>query len=170
MSSPVILLIMIIGTPVFLMFWNKFRTHGKMLCYFLRKDKSIVGGLCVLKSSFVIWTDRAFDVYPDFIRVARFPMGWPSLLQELVPCALYDEEDAVPKDWITLESPKDRSMEVRAALDENWLRKLVQEAAREGGGFQFNWRRVLPIALVIVGVIGLIYILMSKGCSIPGVK
>ncbi len=98
MPGAVVTVLMVVLGLAGLSFWNKYRTRGKMLCYFARKDKSVTGQLCVLRSSFVIWKDRAYDVHPGFVRVARYPMGWPSMLQELVPAALYDEEDALPKD------------------------------------------------------------------------
>ncbi len=167
--NPIPLLIMIVMIPVVLIMWNRSRCKGKLLCFVLRNDKSLVSKLCVLKSSFVFWEDRAYDVYPDFIRLCRFPMGWPAALQELVPAALYDEENAIPLDWLTMEPAKERSMEVRAGLDENWLKKTVQETAAEGGsGLKFNWRKVFPILLIGIGVIGLIFILSSKGCAAPG--
>jgi hypothetical protein len=140
-----------------------------MLCYFLPKDKSVKGQLCKLRSSFVIYKDRAYDVYPDFVRVCRFPMGWPTIFQELVPSALYDEEDALPKDWVTLDPPKEGSLSLRAALDENWIKKLVAEASAEAGG-KFNFRKILPIALLVVGALGLVALLAMRGCTLPVAK
>lgn len=163
MSGALALLITVIFGLAGIVFWNKSRIKGKMLCYFVRKDKSLVGKLCELKDDFVIFGRRAYDVYPDFVRVARFPMGWPSILQELVPCALYDEEDAIPLDWINLDNRLERAMELKAALDENWLRKLVQEAAAVGG-LAINWRRIFPLVLIGIGVVGLLLI-MTKGCA-----
>ncbi len=150
--------------PLLVIVWNKMRVRGKMLCYFARKDKSLAGKLCSLKSSFVIWEDRAYDVYPGFVRVVRFPMGWPTIFQELVPCGLYDEEDALPKDWVTLDTPREGSLSLRAALDENWIKKLVSEAAAEGSS-RINWRRILPIGLMIIGVGGLVLILVTRAAG-----
>lgn len=150
--------------PVVVIFWNKMRCKGKILGCFARKDKSLDLKLCLLKSSFVIYGDRAYDVYPDYVRVMRFPSGWPSVLQEIVPCGLWDEEDAIQKDWVTLEPPREGSLSLRAALDENWIKKLVAEAAAEGG-FKLNWRKLLPIALMAIGVLGLVSILMMRGCA-----
>ncbi|KKN45384.1 hypothetical protein LCGC14_0683700 [marine sediment metagenome] len=148
--------------PLAVIIYNKMRVRGKILGYFAKKDKSIDGRLCLLKASFVIYGDRAYDVYPDFVRVARFPMGWPSFFQELVPCGLWDEEDAVQKDWITLDRPVEGSLSLRAALDENWIKKLVAEAASEGGS-RINWRKILPIALLVIGALGLISVLVMRG-------
>jgi len=167
MNSALVALFLTLFIPVFMILWNRQRTRGKILCFFARKDKSLIGNLCRLRSSFIIWEDRAYDLYPDFIRITRFPLGWPSILQELVPTCLYDEEDALPRDWITLEKPEEGSLTLRAALEENWVKKLVQEAAAEGG-LRINWRRVIPIALMAIGIVGLIMILMMKGCAVPG--
>jgi len=163
MNGPVVLVIMMVMMPFLIILWNRQRCKGKLLCFFVRKDKSLLQKLCLLKSAFVIWEDRAYDVYPDFVRICRFPMGWPAFLQELVPACLYDEEDAVPKDWITLEAPKEGSMKLRAALGENLIKKLVAEAAAEGGGVKINWRRILPIGIIIIGIIGLVVLLAMKG-------
>jgi len=145
-----------------LVFYNKMRVKGKMLAFIARKDKSLLGRLCELRGSFVIWEDRAYDVYPDFVRLVGYPMGWPAMLQELVPASLYDEDDALPKDWITLEAPKEGSLSLRAALDENWIKKLVAETSA-AKGFTFNWRKVLPVVLLVGGGLGLLYILKQQG-------
>lgn len=169
MNSGIIALFITFLLPMAIIIYNKSRCRGKILGYFARKDKSLDGRLCVLKSSFVIYGDRAYDVYPDYIRVARFPMGWPTIFQELVPCGLWDEEDAVQKDWITLEPPKEGSLSLRAALDENWIKKLVAEAASEGGGTKINWRKIFPIVLIVIGIGGLVLLMSMRGCSLPGV-
>jgi hypothetical protein len=163
----VIAILMTFMLPLIILIWNKKRVQGKMLCFFARKDKSLAGELCLLKKSFVIWKDRAYDVYPDYCRVARFPMGWPWIFQEIIPAALYDEEDAIQKDWITLQSPKEGSLKLRAALEENWVAKLVQETTADVGK-KINWRKILPIAMIAIGIIGLIVILTMRGCSLPG--
>jgi len=142
--------------------WNRSRVKGKLLCYFVRKDRSLVSKLCEVVGDIVIYGDRAYDVYPDFVRITRFPMGWPALVQELVPSVLYDEEDAIPLDWINLDNRLERSMNLRSALEENWVRKLVHEAATEGTGFKINWRKVIPIVLVVIGVIGLVSLLIMR--------
>lgn len=166
MNVGVIALIITFLIPLVVIIWNRQRVKGKMLCYFVKKDKSVDGRLCELRSDFVIYKDRAYDVYPDFVRVARFPLGWPPFLQELVPCCLYDEEDAIPLDWIHLDRRLERAMELKAALDENWLKELVHETAAEARGFQLNWKKVIPIALLIIGVGGLIVVMTMQGCTI----
>jgi len=168
MQGPVVMVFTFIFGLLSLIMWNRQRVKGRMLCFFIRKDKSVVQSLCELKSDFVIYKDRAYDVYPDFVRIIKFPMGWPAFLQELVPSSLYDEEDAIPLDWIDLDSRLERSMQLRSALEENWVRKLVHEAAVEGGGAGINWRRVIPIVLIAIGIIGLLFIMARGGC-LPGI-
>lgn len=165
MSGLNFLMFTIMFVPFLIIFWNKNRLKGKMVCYFLRKDKSLVPALCKLKDAFVLWGERAYDIYPDYVRVTRFPMGWPSFMQELVPTCLYDEENAIPLDWLSLEPAKEGSMKLRAALDENWMKKLVHETATEAGGGGINWRKILPIAILVIGGLGLIAILIIRSRS-----
>jgi len=162
MNLGVLVLVITVMVPLMLIAWNRSRVKGKLLCYFVRKDRSLVSKLCEVVGDIVIYGDRAYDVYPDFVRITRFPMGWPALVQELVPSVLYDEEDAIPLDWINLDNRLERSMNLRSALEENWVRKLVHEAATEGTGFKINWRKVIPIVLVVIGVIGLVSLLIMR--------
>ncbi len=147
--------------PVAIVLWNKIRCKGKLLCFIARKDKSLKPALCELRDAFVIWGNRAYDVYPDFIRICGYPVGWPSILQELVPSSLYDEDDALPKDWVTLKTPEEGSLRLRSALDENWIRKLVQESSSEGRS-KINWRKIIPIVLMALGALGLVGILFFR--------
>ena len=162
MNLGVVVLVLTVMVPLFLIAWNRQRVKGRMLCYFIKKDKSLDSRLCELRSDFVIYGDRAYDVYPDFGRLTRFPMGWPAILQELVPTSLYDEEDGIPLDWIHLDNRLERAMNLRSALEENWVRKLVHEAATEGSGTKLNWRKILPIALIGIGVVGLVILLFMR--------
>jgi len=169
MSVGTLALLLTLAIPFLVILWNRQRVKGKILCYFIRKDKSILAKLCELKSDFVVFQDRAYDIYPDFVRVARFPHGWPAMFQELVPSALYDEEDAIPLDWIRLDNRLERSMNLKSALDENWVKKLVHEAATEGADFRINWRKIIPIALILLGGLGLVALMATRGCVPPGV-
>jgi len=162
MDGPIALGMVVVLFPIMLILWNRQRVKGKMLCFFVREDKSVYPRLCELRDAFVIFGTRAYDIYPDFIRLSRFPMGWPAFLQELVPCALYDEEDAIPLDWINLGNRLERSMELKAALDENWLRKLVEETAKDSGALGINWRKILPIMILILGAVGLAAVMFLK--------
>ena len=165
MINPLGFLITLVIVILFLWTWNKVRTRGRMLCYFLRDDKSVNGELCRLQDDFVIHGNYAYDVYPDFVRVVKFPMGWPWLFQEMVPSSLYDEKDAIPLDWVNLGNRLESAMNLRSALDENWVRKLVHEAAVEGGGggLKLNFRKIFPIILMVIGVVGLIFLIKMGG-------
>jgi len=169
MAGPVAMIIMLFIFPFILILYNRHKVKGKILGIIVKKDKSVLPKLCELKKDFLIFQDRAYEVYPDFVRVSRYPMGWPAALQELVPALLLDEEDRVPLDWIHLGKRQGSAMELRSALDENWVRKLVEETAREGamlGGI--NWRKVFPFILLGLGIVGLvaIFILRSKAGAV----
>jgi len=174
MYGPIAMMIIILIMPVFLIFWNKNKIKGKMLCYMLKDDKSVMPKLCELRDDFVIYDSYAYDVCPELVRVTRFPAGWPSFLQELVPCGLYDVKNALPLNWVTLKPAEWRSMEVRSALDENWIRKLVHEASTEGAssggifGGKLSFKKMLPIILVIGGVVGFYFISKSGGLGFLG--
>ena len=162
MSGPVMLIVVLVVFPLFLIMWNRQRVKGRILAFIVRKDRSVLPKLCELRNDFMVFQNRAYEVYPDFVRICRFPMGWPAFLQELVPVLLLDEEDSVPLDWINIDKRLGRAMELRSALDENWLRKLVEETAKEGGAFGINWRKVLPFALLGAGIIGFIIIFVLR--------
>ncbi len=170
MQSLIMAVLVTILLPTLIIMYNRQRVKGKLFCHYLRKDKSIAHVLCELRGAFVIWKmgmySRAYDVYPDMVRLGRYPMGWPKMLQELVPEALYDEDDAIPKDWVNLEAPKEGSMKLHAAQEERWVQKVSHEVSASETGQGFNWRKVLPILLLIVGVGGLILVLTMKGCKI----
>ena len=160
--GPIVMLGSFMVGLVFIILWNRQRVKGKLLAFIVRKDKSVLPKLCELRDDFMVFKNRAYEVYPDFVRICRFPMGWPAFLQELVPTSLYDEEDSVPLDWITIDKRLGRAMELRAALDENWIRKLVEETSKEGGGLSINWRKVLPFLILGIGIIGLIAIFLLR--------
>ena len=151
--------------------WNRQRVKGKILGFIVRKDRSVFPKLLELKDDFVLWGTRAYELYPDFVRICRFPMGWPAFMQELVPSVLIDEEDRVPLDWIHIDSRLGSAMQLRSALDENWLRKLVEESSKEPGqSGKFNFKKALPILLIAVGIVGVIVLLYLKSKSKVPVK
>lgn len=167
MSGPIILLAAILISPVILIYMIRQRVRGKMLCYFIKKDRSVEASLCELRDDFVIWKNRAYDVYPDLVRLTKWPSGpmIPAFLQELVPTCLYLEEDAVPLDWVTLDKRLVRAMELKSALDENFFRKMIHETTYEEKS-PFNWRKVLVWVLAVAGI-GLLVLLFLKGCPKP---
>ena len=163
MTGPIALIVVLVVFPLLLIVWNRQRVRGRMLAFIVRRDKSVLAKLCELRNDFMVFQNRAWEVYPDFVRICRYPMGWPAFLQELVPSLLLDEEDSVPLDWIHIDKRLGRAMELRSALDENWIRKLVEETAKEGSAFGINWRRVLPFVLLGLGIVGFVVIFVLKG-------
>jgi len=165
MTGPVIIMVLLVLFPVGVILWIRQKVKGKVLGAILRKDKSVLFKLLELRDDFIVWENRAYELYPKFVRLALYPIGLPRFLQEIVPSVLLDEEDRVPLDWIELGKRLGSSMELKAALDENWLRKLVEEAANEGSGFKFNLKKLLPIGLIILGIVGVgvLFYLKSRG-------
>ena len=166
--GPLVMLLVLVFGAVFLLFWNKKRVKGKILCYFLQGDIYVKPVLCEYKQDFVFYDEKAYDLYPDRVRLTRFPAGFPSFLQEIVPTALYDVTNGIPLDWNdppTQFDAKLRSMNIKSALMENMLRKMVEEASRETGvtGSRINWKKILPMILVIGGIIGFIFIMQKSG-------
>ncbi len=156
MTGPILMILVLVLFPTGFIFWNRQRVKGKILGAIVRKDKSVLFRLLELRDDFVIWGTRAYELYPSLVRVARYPIGLPGFLQEIVPTVLLDEEDRLPLDWINIDNREGSAMELKAALEENWVRKLVQEAAAEpGSGLGLNFKKLLPIGLIILGVIGL---------------
>jgi len=165
-TGPIILLLVIVVLPVGIILWTRQRVKGKVLGAIVRKDKSVLFKLLELRDDFVIWENRAYELFPALVRIALFPIGFPRFLQEIVPTVLLDEEDRLPLDWVNIDNREGSAMELKAALEENWVRKLVQEAAAESGsGFQFNLKKMLPIGIILLGVIGLgvMLFLRSRG-------
>lgn len=167
--GPIIMVLVLTFGMVFLLFWNKKRAKGKVYGFFLSGEVMLKPSLCPCEESFVFYRGRAYDFYPSRVRFVGFPSGFPSILQESVPALLYDIENAIPLDWKNPPVQNDarlRSMNVKSALMENMLRKMVEEASREPGtigGSRINWKKILPIMLVVGGIIGFIFIMQRSG-------
>jgi preprotein translocase subunit Sss1 len=162
-AGPILLIMVVVLLPLGVILWNKQKVKGKILGAIVRKDKSVKFQLLELRDDFIIWGNRAYELYPSLVRVAHYPIGLPRFLQEIVPAVLLDEEDRLPLDWVNLGDREGSAMELKAALEENWVRKLVQEAAAEPGeGFKLNMKKLLPIGLVVLGAIGLIVMLYMR--------
>ena len=159
MAGIIVVIIMVFLVPVVVVLMNKRKVAGKMLCVMLKEDKSVDFRMCKLFRNFVFYGDRAYEVYPNRVRVTRFPSGWPSMLQELVPSSLFDEKDAIPLDWIWLTERYESAMKLRASIDENIYRTMAQVQVSETGRPSFNLKKALPFVLLAVGVIGLIFLI-----------
>ncbi len=177
MYGPLILMVLIIVMVMGMILWNKKRIIGKTLCVILKRNNTWRPVLCDTigpeGEQFVIYNGRAYYLFTDLVRFAPFPSGWPPILQESVPSVLLDEDNGIPLDWKTLAVPdyKWRAGVVHSALRESWLRRIVYETAVAGSplpGTKFNFKKMLPIILIIVGVIGFIVITRLNGGSLPG--
>lgn len=165
MTGLIVIVIVLFLGPTAIVMMNKMRVKGKMACVVVKDDDSVDIKLCRLVRQFVLYGDYGYDVYPKRVRVMRYPTGWPSMFQELVPVCLYNEKDAVPLDWKTLDDRHISSMKLKSSLDENFFRTLIETQKEVSGGGKFNIRKMLPYALLAIGVLALIGILMFGGCG-----
>ena len=153
----------------FLVFlWNQRRTIGKILVLFLEGDKYVRVCLLPVRGDFVMdfKTGEAYYIFPERVRLIRFPIGWPSILsfmQQIVPCVEYVRGDGEPLNW---NKPAERtvsSKEVGAAMEPEWLSNLVR-GYREAEGGGSKWQRMLPVLGLGIGLITLIliFVVMTK--------
>ena len=162
MTGLVILVILVFVGPMLLLVMNKMKVKGKMACIVTKDDGSIDIRLCRMVRQFVIYGDYGYDVYPKRVRVMRYPTGWPSMFQELVPVCLYNQKDAIPLDWKNLSERYISSMKLKSSIDENLFRTVIETQKEISGGKKFNLRRMLPFALLAVGVLFLVILLVLR--------
>lgn len=166
MIGPVIMIATFVLAPFIIILWNKSRTKGKVVAVITRGDLWAQITLCQMQDDYIMFNGKGYEVHPKLARLIAFPGGWPKFLQETLPGFLLREDDGIPLDWVNLGERKLSSTETGVNLDPNIYRILVREGAKDGGAQSsggFNWKRVLPIILIIVGVIGFIAFQYIKG-------
>ena len=169
MSGAIVMLVVILLMPLFAIMWNKKRCKGKVVCVVTKEDSSVeLGQLGILYRSFIILGEVAFRVYPKRARPTRYPSGWPSILQETMPAFLLNETEAIPLDWVRLrdtspKSKKESSLKLRTSLDEEIYRTLAHVHTQESGKAKFNFKKALPFVLLAIGVLGLVFLIVSGG-------
>jgi len=170
-SSIVMMLMVLVLAPVMFYLYTKFKVVGKMGCFFLEKDKSITFKLYRVRGPHVEVDDEIYGVNPSNIRFIRLPLGWPQVLQQIVPCSMYQREDYQPLDindpinWAHLMPSKDNAIEVSAVLEPRWLAAIVR-GTREGAPEVGKYQKMIPLMTLAVSAITLIflfYVLMKIG-------
>ena len=169
-------LLTLIGFPLFIVFVQKIRTYGKMLCFFLEEEGSITPKLLKVgdeKGAFVVDKKAGNRRYivpddPDCKRNIRFPSGWPRIFQETVPSAIWFRGNSNPLTWAEARKQAKKvgvsPVELDAVLDPVWM-ALIIRGAREGEGISdTGWRKSLPLLSVALGAICLLllFYLMSR--------
>jgi len=159
MIGILVILLMFVGFPTALFFYMQQRVAGKMLCWFLEDDISARPELRPIEGDFIISEEGGYDVEAEKVRLVRYPLGWPRILQQIVPASLYRRGNAIPLNWVTLEARSVSARELAAVLDENWLRNLVK-GAREGMGIS-KFEKILPmLTLATIGICLLLLFVM----------
>lgn len=167
-TGPLLIVILIVLLPVILLLSNKMRTKGKCLCFFMEGDLPVVPKLLkVVDDEFVTYDGGKYNIYEKACRIFYYPMGWPSILQERVPCALYRVGDGIPRNWVDLTERKVSSRELGSILDPHWLGMIVKGWQKEAGGGD-RLQRLLPLMMVALGALTLImtFVIMTKFGSI----
>ena len=132
-----------------LLFFNKFRTYGKMLCFFLEDEGPIVPRLLKVgdeKGKFAVYKNFRYIVSddPDCKRTIRFPTGWPRFFQENVDAGLWFSNTAQPLQWKTARAQAKKigvsPVELDAILDPIWLAQIVR-GTQEGLVPEKNWKK-----------------------------
>jgi len=140
----------------------QWKCSGRILCWFLEEDISAVPELNKIVEDFIISRDGMYDIEPEKVRLIRYPMGWPRLLQQIIPCVLFERGNALPLDWVRLRGDRESAREIRAVLDEVWMRNLIKGAKESTTGGRFEG--MLPwLTIGISGVcLLMIFVLMTK--------
>ena len=163
MGALVMLLIFMAG-PMFLLLWNQQRTAGKLLCNFLTEDNGYVAKLLPVWQEFVLDGDVAYYIFPDRVRITRYPAGWPKFIQQPVPTALYEVGDAEPLDWHALGTRTVSAVEIGAALEPEWLRNFVR-GAKEHGKEDKAGRMMLFVCAggIVICMLAIFYMITRMG-------
>jgi len=154
--------------PVAVYALTKARTIGKMGCFFLEKDKSITFKLYKVEGPYVQVEDEKYGVSPSRIRFMGFPLGWPKLFQQVIPCSMYQREDFQPldlnepTDWVNLVGSKDSAVEMSAILEPRWLAQIVR-GTREGASIEDNrvkkWLPAVTLGIVVAILVFMFYLI-----------
>lgn len=162
--GPFLIVILVVILPTILILSNKMRTRGKLVCFFMEGDLPLMPKLCkVVDDEFVEYEGGKYRVYEKACRIFYYPMGWPSILQERLSCALYKVGDGDPRNWTDLSERKVSSREMGSVLDPHWLGMIVKGWQKEaGGGGRFE--KMLPFLMLALGALTLLmcFVLFTK--------
>ena len=158
--------IMLLG-PVVMFFFLRRRLAGKMLCLMLEKDRSAKNILVRVDGDFVSIDGDKYFVNTEAVRLIRYPGGWPTPLQHVLPTCLYHRDGAQPIDWNTLTEITQSAREVTAALDPHIFSAIVR-GTREGSTSTTGNLRLIFIVLGGIGIITLLtlFYVLSKVSSL----
>lgn len=159
------LLCILFGLLFLLMAYTRQITSNKMLCWFLEGDCSARPKLLKVEGDMVSFQGEEYAVTEDRVRNVRYPTGWPSFLQTVVPCSIYERGRFEPLNWVDLGEPGASSKEVGAALDPLWMVNIVK-GTKEGAVPQTRLEKfgpILAIALSSICLLLLIYVIQKLG-------
>ena len=166
----VFLIVLVLCFP--LAFWWTVRRKcaGSMYCGVISKGKPIQFKLLKIREGeFLEDGEDHWIIQDKQVKLTQYPAGWMwemfpmSLFQQTVPTSLYMRGRGDPLDWEEPSSGSISSKELKAILDPNWMKSLVQGVVEGGGGASKRDRMLLFLA-VGLGAISLIliFVLLTK--------
>ena len=153
-----VMILTVVLFPLVMMIAIRQRVANKMLCIFLVKDKSLRPKLLPIEGDFVKYDGEAYNVDGDFIRMVRYPLGWPKLFQQVVPSALYMLGTHEQKDWVTVTGKGVSAREVGVTLQPYWMEQMV--SGTRGKPLQTRWEKMAPMLAVVIGGLCLLIMLV----------
>ncbi len=162
---PVDILVMVLTIvffPICMILVMRHKTVGKMVCFFLEKDKSIRAKLLTVEGDWVRLGKETYQVVPERVRLIKYPMGWPSILQQTVPASQYQRTKATPLDWVDLSQKGASAIEVGAVMEPTWFAHLVR--GHQDQDKKTKLEKMFPLLALALGGLTLvmIYILLTK--------
>jgi len=158
----VVMLTVLILFPLALILIMRQKVVGKMLCFFLEEDKSIRAKLLKVKGDFVPFEGEAYLVKAERVRLIRYPMGWPSILQQTIPASQYHRGQVDPQNWIDLSQKGVSATEVGAVLEPTWMANIVRGIQQKDSKTRLE--KAMPLITIGLGGLSLIliYVVVTK--------
>jgi len=146
--------------------WVRFSTNNKVFCWFLEGDRSArVKLLKIVDNDFVVYGGDKYGVDPEYVRMVRYPMGWPPFFQIPVPCVMFEVGRFSPVNWIDCGEPGASSKEVAAVLDPHWMSLIVKGTKAGQITADKNMRNLLMLAAgaSVIGMVTMFYLITKVG-------
>jgi len=142
-----------------------------MLCWILEDDRSARIRLVKVRGDFVDIEGGTYGVRPDAVRLVRYPFGWPSWLQQIVPCSLYNKDGADPIGWNEQAPMSLSARELTAVLDPHWFSAIVKGTKEGGTAANIGGLRIVLLVVAGVSIFSMVvlFYLLSKVMSLEAI-
>lgn len=124
------------GVAIFALFFLiRGRIQGKLLAFFVEKDKTLKHFLFAPKGRFFKFAkeDEMYIIDPDCVLLVRYPFGMPKIVQQTIPCLVYARNNPKPL------SPEEVSVvpkgltakQISSSVNENIIKGIVKGVEEE---------------------------------------